>query len=243
MTLIITSILRTALWADAVPAESRPSQKECVALLHGLGRTHASMSNIADALDTAGYQTINIGYPSRKYPIEQLAFQVIPRIIQQCTKNQCTQLHFVTHSMGGIILRYYLSRHTIDFLGRVVMIGPPNQGSEIADAMRKSRLFRWYNGPAGQQLCTGANGITSTLGPVDYPVGIIAGNVHSFFDVHWSRIIPGPDDGKVSVESAKVEGMSDFLVVPYAHTFIMNQKEVMAQTIQFLRHGHFANQQ
>jgi triacylglycerol lipase len=218
--------------------ESKPNA-ECVVLLHGLGRTADSMDDLAEALETAGYGTVNLDYPSRDDPIETLAMATIPSGIRQCRAKAAQKLHFVTHSMGGILLRYYLSRQPLDNLGRVVMLSPPNQGSEIADALKDNSLYQWYNGPAGQQLGTEPDGFVAGLGPVDYPVGIITGNSHAVFDVWFAKEIPGDDDGKVSVERAKVEGMTDFLVLPYSHPFIMQKKAVAEQVIHFLRHGVF----
>jgi hypothetical protein len=119
------------------------------------------------------------------------------------------------------------------------MLSPPNRGSEAADHLRDSVLYAWLNGPAGQQLRTGPEGLPEQLGPVTFPLGIITGNRHSFFDAWLSEVIPGADDGKVSVERARVEGMDDFLVLPYSHPFIMNADEVIVQTVHFLELGRF----
>lgn len=224
-------------------ADSPPPNGRCVILLHGLARTHRSMNDMAEALTKAGYRTVNMDYESRRYPIEKLATQVIPEALAACRAEKCNDISFVTHSMGGILLRSYLSRHTIAELGRVVMLSPPNQGSEAADYLQKYWLYKWYNGPAGRQLVTGPDGLPAHLGPADFAPGIITGNVHSFFDAWLSKIIPGEDDGKVSVERAKIEGMSDFLVLPCAHSFIMDQEEVISQTIYFLSHGRFLRKQ
>lgn len=244
------------LWMGFIPActagpllakdpESKPNV-ECVVLLHGLGRTADSMQDLAEALETTGFDTVNLDYPSRDDPIETLAMDTIPSGIRQCQAKGVEKIHFVTHSMGGILLRYYLTRQPIDNLGRVVMISPPNQGSEIADALKDNLLYQWYNGPAGQQLGTDPDGFVAGLGPVGYPVGIITGNTHAVFDVWFANEIPGDDDGKVSVQRAKVEGMTDFLVLPYSHPFIMQKKAVAEQAIHFLRYGlfdHFAAEQ
>jgi hypothetical protein len=141
--------------------------------------------------------------------------------------------------MGGILVRYFLTRNPIPGLRHVVMISPPNQGSEAADSLRNWGVYQWLNGPAGQQLVTGPEGLPGRLGPVDYPVGIITGNRSSFFDFWLSDIIPGEDDGKVSVARARVEGMADFLVLPYSHPFIASEEVVIIQTLYFLRHGKF----
>ena len=119
------------------------------------------------------------------------------------------------------------------------MLSPPNRGSELADRLRDTPVYQWVNGPAGQQLGTGKDGIASRLPPVDYPVGIITGHEPSFFDAVFSEMIPGEDDGKVSVDRAKVEGMADFLSLPYGHTFIMGEEEVIGQVLYFLKNGSF----
>jgi pimeloyl-ACP methyl ester carboxylesterase len=234
--------------ASGVPAAQSPARdaggalrtgNACVVLLHGLGRTHLSMRKMASAAEAAGYVTVNVDYSSRAKRIEALAAEAVPQGLQRCREAGAAPVHFVTHSMGGIVVRYFLEKHAVPVLGRVVMLSPPNQGSEAADSLLEDKAYRWINGPAGQQLGTGPDGIAARLGPVDYPVGIIAGNEHSFFDAWLSRRIPGENDGKVSVERAKVAGMSDFLVLAAAHSFIMNDGEAIAQALHFLAHGRF----
>jgi triacylglycerol lipase len=212
---------------------------ECVILLHGLGRTYRSMESMARALEAAGYETANLDYASREYPIEKLAMDVIPQGLERCDAEGATRVHFVTHSMGGILVRYFLSQKSVQGLGRVVMLSPPNQGSEATDALKDTAFYQWFNGPAGQQLGTGPGSLVIRLGPVSYPVGVITGSTHAFFDTWLADLIPGPDDGKVSVERAKVKGMVDFLLLPYAHPFIMEEPEAIEQTINFLRQGQF----
>jgi hypothetical protein len=197
------------------------------------------METLADALTAAGYRTANIDYPSTKKPIEALSMMAIPEGLRRCRRAEAQQIHFVTHSMGGILLRYYLTQEEIPELGRTVMISPPNQGSEVTDRLKDSAIYQWVNGPAGQQLGTGPDGIARRLPPVTYPVGIITGDEASFFDEVFSDMIPGKDDGKVAVERAKVGGMADFLVLPYGHTFIMKEEDVIAQVLFFLDHGKF----
>jgi hypothetical protein len=127
-------------------------------------------------------------------------------------------------------------------LGKVVMLSPPNRGSVAADKLKDWWLYIWLNGPAGQQLTTAVDSVPNQLGRVDYPVGVITGDRYAFFDAWLSRLIPGIDDGKVSIERAKVDGMNDFLVVHESHPFIMNSGYVMAETVYFLRHGVFKHQ-
>lgn len=149
------------------------------------------------------------------------------------------KIHFVTHSMGGIIVRFIQKNDPLLNLGRVVMLSPPNRGSEVVDFLSNLWFFESIHGPAGKQLGTGKNGICKTLGKVNFELGVITGDK----SINWinSIIIPGKDDGKVSTESARVEGMADFFIVHVSHPFIMNDKTVKAECVHFLRNGHFKN--
>jgi len=212
---------------------------ECVILLHGMSRTSRSMVKMQSALTEAGFYTVNLGYPSTKKDIESITADHLPPALAQCQHFSPTAIHFVTHSLGGIIVRQALTGSRPVNLGRVVMLSPPNQGSALVDRLKDWWLYGWLNGPAGQQLTTEKDSLPNTLGRVDYPVGVITGDRHAFFDTWFSTIIPGTDDGKVSVAQAKVDGMSDFMVVHQSHPFIMNSDYVKSQTIHFLRHGVF----
>lgn len=225
------------------PATPAVADGECVVLLHGLGRTHRSMDRIAAVLRGAGYATANVDYPSQRKPIEALATIAVPEGLRDCRAGGARTIHFVTHSMGGLVLRYYLWTHEVEDLGRVVMLGPPNQGSEVADAMAGTPLYDRVNGPAGAQLVTGPDGIAARLGPVDFTLGVITGNERTAIDGLLATHIPGENDGKVSVERAKVEGMSDFLILPVTHTFMMFNEVVIGQTLHFLGSGHFLHEE
>lgn len=205
-------------------------------LLHGLARTSGSMKAIKKVFDASGYQVINVGYPSRHKTVEELA----PLAVEQLGYSRCkpdSTVHFVTHSMGGILVRYYLQHNKLASLGRVVMLAPPNQGSQVVDRLGKVPGFKLINGVAGMQLGTDANSIPMQLGPVDFELGVIAGT--RTFNVGLSQLLPNPDDGKVSVENTKVEGMDDFLQLPVTHTFMMRSKKVIPQVKHFIEHGNF----
>jgi hypothetical protein len=196
------------------------------------------MTKMQRALTQAGYTVCNVDYPSRTAPIDELADDAIGKAIAVCRESGVTKIDFVTHSMGGILVRSYLSRHTVPELGRIVMLAPPNQGSEVADKLGRLSLYRWINGPAGNELGTDKNSVPNQIGPAHFPVGVIAGDR----SINWINslfLIPGSNDGKVSVERAKLAGMSDFLVVHTTHPFIMRNDEVIRQTIQFLRTATF----
>lgn len=207
-----------------------------VVLLHGLARSARSMAPLAAYLRRHGYRVLNINYPSREYAIPALALKVREAILQQVEAT--ATLHVVTHSMGGILLRYLQRYAPLPHLGRVVMLSPPNHGSEVVDRMANTCLFNWINGPAGRQLGTGDTSIVTQLGPIDFELGIITGDR----SINWinSLMIPGPDDGKVSVASAQLEGMKDFRVVHATHPLIMRKAIVQQYCLHFLRTGQFA---
>ncbi len=223
-----------AMSAISAPAFSAPEE---VILLHGLCRTSRSMAKMERALTEAGYEVQNVDYPSRTASVQQLADDAIGKAVGDCQRDGAAKIDFVTHSLGGILVRSYLARHSIPSLGRVVMLAPPNQGSEAVDKLGGLFLFKWINGPAGNELDSGANSTPNRLGPATFPVGVIAGDR----SINWinSRLIPGPDDGKVSVERTRLAGMSDHIVIHATHPFIMRNRNAIRQTIQFLRTGSF----
>lgn len=218
---------------SAVAAE----EKDTVILLHGLGRTPKSMEYMQSRLTTAGYDVINFSYPSRKEKIETLV-DILHEEVQSCCTAKKTRLHFVTHSLGGILVRAYLSGNKPENLGRVVMLSPPNKGSDVVDFFEEYSLFRYFFGPAAAELGTGWNSFPNKLGPADFEVGIITGN--RTIDPISSWIIDGDDDGKVSIEQAKLEGMADFMVVQVSHAFIMTDRKVIDEVIYFLQNGRFS---
>ena len=207
----------------------------CVILLHGLARTDNSLKKMELALQGQGYNTVNYRYPSTKQTIEVLAENTIIDALRQCPHE--STINFVTHSLGGILVRQYLSQKNIKQLGRVVMLGPPNQGSQVVDKLKSFPGFKLANGPAGLQLGTGEMSIPNKLGAANFDLGIIAGT--RSINPILSTMLPNPDDGKVSVENTKLKGMKDHIALPVTHTLMMNNKEVISQTAYYLKNGIF----
>jgi hypothetical protein len=211
---------------------------EAIILLHGLARTSRSMNKAGKLLAAYGYKIINVNYPSQKYTIETLALEYLTPALKQCASKDILKIHFLTHSMGGILIRHYLSTRNIDKLGRVVMLAPPNQGSEVVDKLAGWPIFNLINGPAGRQLNTDESSLPNTLGAVNYPVGIIAGD--KTLNPLLSLLFSEANDGKVSVSRTQVQGMKDFIIMPYSHPFIMQRVAVIEQALHFIQQGFFA---
>ncbi|MCG8371231.1 MAG: alpha/beta fold hydrolase [Proteobacteria bacterium] len=211
---------------------------DCVVLLHGLMRSSTSMGKMQRALEAADYTVANIDYPSREHTVEELAEIAVPDGLAACRAHRgLGRIHFVTHSLGGILLRQYLSTHTIEELGRVVMLGPPNRGSAAVDELGGVPGFDWLNGPAGRQLGKGDDSVPLKLGPADFELGVIAGN--RTIDPVTSAVLEDPDDGRVSVADTELDGMADHVVVDHSHAFMMRMRRTIELTIRFLGTGSF----
>lgn len=210
---------------------------ECVVLLHGLARTSGSMNELEQKLVKEGYYVANIDYPSRKKDIVELSEIAVNEGLDKCNENNASPVNFVTHSLGGILVRQYYKNHDPGNVKRVVMLGPPNNGSEVVDNLKDTPGFELLNGPAGMQLGTQDNDVPKSLGPVNFELGVIAGT--QSINLLLSTFLPNPDDGKVSVESTKVDGMSGFVALPATHPFLMKNDQVIDEVINFLEHGKF----
>lgn len=230
---LLMSALGYTLQTMALNGNSEP-----VVLLHGLGRSSKSMGKLQTALQSAGFQVFNVAYPSRHHDVQTLIRNHVAPSLEHCFPYHEGRIHFVTHSMGGILVRQLsLDKRFASRIGRVVMMGAPNHGSEIIDHVGAWPLFRKISGPAGPQLGTSPDALPTALGPAIFETGILAGNIS--INPVLSLFLPGENDGKVSVASAKLEGMRDFRIVRSSHVFIMRNPKAIKQTVHFLNHGHF----
>lgn len=228
--------------ATLARAEPLPPVAETVVLLHGIGSRSWEMARIEADLSRAGYRVLNLTYPSRELDLEKLGGEWLPAQLQKHHVSTIAPLNFVTHSMGGIVVRSWLKQRGAPAnLRRVVMITPPNAGSAVADRLSRFAWFRWFWGANGQRLGTGADSLPRSLGP--WPaeaveLGIIAGDraLNPVFS-HW---LAEPNDGSVTVASARLAGMADFRVLHHSHTVILWRRETLTQIRAFLHDGRFA---
>ncbi len=223
---------------DLIPSQATGPDNECVILLHGLGRSARSMTKVEDHLRAKGYDVYNLDYASMSKSIKDIAATDLAETVAIYRDRGYRRIHFVTHSLGGIVVRYYLQENRLPLGSRIVMLGPPNQGCELVDMARKhSTLFDRLAGPAATQLGTGEHTLLTGLKPVLSEVGIIIGN--RSWNPILSMILPGQDDGKVSVSRARLAEMNDFLVLPTTHMTIMRNTEALDQIAFFLKNGYF----
>lgn len=208
----------------------READGDAVILLHGLWRSVWAMEPMAKYLHEQGFHTINVPYPSFRKPIEDIT-SIVHNAIRQHANGRTT--HFVTHSLGGIITRQLLHDLPPTQTGRVVMIAPPNQGSEIIDWLSRFRPSKLALGPTGMQL--GSGKIQAPHLPENIDLAVIMGK-HSLFPF-FRKLLDDENDGFVSVERGKIEGMNEFHIIDADHTFIATEPRVMEITRDFLCRG------
>jgi triacylglycerol lipase len=235
----LTLILISLACPETSPGSDIAGQPEVVILLHGLGRTDRSMRPLENYLTKSGFQVYNFGYASKEKAPEVLIDDLGQQVEDCCT--EAPVLHFVGHSLGGILIRAYLARELPPNIGRVVMLAPPNHGSELVDVLRDSAVFRQALGPSAQELGTNPESLPNRLPPPAVELGVIAGT--GTVNPIGSIVVPNEDDGMVSLASTRLEGMADFLVVPSSHAFIMRSDDVAAQVVHFLREGRFRHEE
>nr|WP_277608362.1 alpha/beta fold hydrolase [Microbulbifer elongatus] len=207
-------------------------------MIHGITKDSRSMASIAAALSEAGFHTVNLDYPSRQHPIETLAEMAIPVGLNACRQANAAPLYFVTHSMGALLLRQYYEHRKTSDIARVVMLGPPNQGSRLGNFLSCIPIIKDVNGPAGKQMGVDERSLPSRLGPVKFPLGVIAGT--RSFNPFFSAIISGDDDGVVGLASTYVEGICARVAYPLTHNGLAGSAQVIAQVVAFLKSGKFS---
>ncbi len=213
------------------------TQRPTVVLLHGLARTGRSMAGLRRALESQGWPTWACTYPSRRLGIAELAQDVADRVKAEVPGPVVA----VTHSLGGILVRHMGENLPLQ---RVVMLAPPNDGSHVAQAFASYALFRWFYGPAGQQV------VRADAWPVPpCPFGVIAGTraISPWNPISWATrglgLLPAgePSDGTVTVAETRHVQMADFATVAASHTWIMDDPQARALIVQFLEQGRFAH--
>ena len=230
----VSAVAWVTLDAPVADSEDAKDDRDIVVLLHGLGRTETAMWRLADRLEDGGYRVERIGYHSLRDTPEEI-LEDIGRQIDACCIGASPKLHFVGHSLGGLLIRAYLTDHDIANLGRVVLIASPSTGSEMVDNLRHRWWFQVL-GPMAQTLGTDGGSFPKTIGPPDYPLGVIAGKTTGNDN---EDLLPGDDDGLVSVESTKVAGMTDFVVVDSSHWALRYDETAARHVLNFLETGQF----
>jgi pimeloyl-ACP methyl ester carboxylesterase len=217
------------------------SGKACV-LLHGLFRSDDSMSRMANYLrDKGNYLTINVTYPSTQAAVGEHAAR-LERIINHL--HGVEEINFVAHSLGNLVIRNLVAnqcdrpqREVDPRIKRMVMLGPPNQGACIAQALLKNDLGELIAGKSGQQLACQWQQLSESLAVPPFEFGIIAGGMGG--KRGYNPFLPGDNDAVVEVDSTKLPGATDFVVLPVIHSTMMNQATIQEYTLRFLQHGYF----
>lgn len=209
---------------------------ECVVLVHGLRANSSFMEELENALVDSGYRVLSVDYPSSQYKIQALADTAIGTALMMCG-SCCDTVHFIGHSMGNTLIHYYLQKTRPGKVHRIVMIAPVNQGTELINRLEWIPGFATLNSPAGMQLGCGPDRFLQSLSPLPHDIGIIAGN--RTINPIASLIIPGKDDGRVSIEHTKMQGMDDFILVPSNHHWIVKKDSTVRSALRFIQHGHF----
>ncbi|MBY6211603.1 alpha/beta hydrolase [Microbulbifer agarilyticus] len=237
----VVSLILSPLMSISAAAQQAPSPSPCAILLHGITKDASSMTDIENALRDAGFYTVNLDYPSKKHPIETLAEMTVPRGLQACKKAGAAPVYFVAHSMGSLLLRQYFDQRDPSVIERAVMLGPPNQGSRLGNFLSCIPIIKDVNGPAGNQMGIDERSLPSRLGPVRFPLGVIAGT--RSFNPLFSAIIDGNDDGIVGVPSTYVEGTCARVTYPLTHNGLTGSQQVIDQVVSYLTEGRFVGEE
>jgi pimeloyl-ACP methyl ester carboxylesterase len=239
--LVAMILFQGLLWGFSQPAAATATSADGIVFLHGIGRSHSSMGFLEKSFAQEGYRVLALTYPSRDKNLNDLAVWIHDNEkFQRFATGVSGHIHFVTHSMGGLVVREYLSKYQTEIeaggkLGAVIMLAPPLNGSEIADAYHRYFWYKGFYGPAGMELTTAAQ--SALHYDIYYDLGVIAGTKSWAYPD--SFLIPGPNDGRVSVESTKIKGMRDHITINASHTFIMHRKDVFDYISGFIKNRRF----
>jgi len=237
---LINSSIYISSFASEIETNQDVQKKEYVIVLHGVARSNSSMDKVATSIakNEPKFEVHNIDYESTYYSFEELVDK-LHKDITKVRTNKKMKINFVGYSMGSLMIRYYIQKYRPENLGRVVMLAPPNKGSEAADFFKDNILFKEIFGEAGQKMGTKEDSIIHQLKEADFELGIIAGD--RSVDPISSFVIPGPDDGKVAIDKTKIKGMKEHIIIHTSHTFIIYNDNAIRQTIFFLKNGRFDN--
>lgn len=210
-----------------------------VILLHGFAGFAFMNRPLTHALRRAGYRPVEMGYDSWGHSLDRICDDLAPQFARL---DESAQLHIVAHSMGGLVARALIHRHRPARLGRVVMLGTPNGGSEVADLFERTPWLRPILGQAAPALVTQRPAAIEALFDrrVDYDLGIVAGS-RPLMTIGTTRFLPSPNDGKVSVASTRLPGAADHIILPLAHSQLPYHGAAHEQIRHFLEHGRFSH--
>lgn len=209
-----------------------PMDGPAVILIHGLLQSSRCMTSMAASFKDAGYTPIEFDYPSTQVTIPEAA-RYLDKLIKSL--DGIDEINFVTHSMGGLVVRAWSLEYDDPRLRRMVMLGTPNQGAELADITHQYWILRTAAGPGARQLGTRPNGLIPKLPLPKCEFAVIAGS--SGTPAGWNPLIPGDDDGTVTVESTKLPGAADFVTVRTLHSRLLWDEESRLHCVNFIRDG------
>jgi len=224
-----------ALAAARARGAARSRSRTLCLLVHGYLRSKDSMGGLRRGLERAGYEACAINYPSTRGHLDAFADQL--REVLRYVSPDFEAVYIVTHSMGGIVARWALSREDFPKVRGLVMIAPPSRGTAMADKVFGWWPSRWVVGPAGREVGLGPRSRMAEVGMPRCPCAVIAGARGSRHG--WNPLAPGDDDGLIALDETRLDGMADFVVLRAMHPFIMNDRETIRQTVAFIETGHF----
>ena len=209
-----------------------PEQGKAVILIHGLLQTSNCMNQMSISLKDSGFVPVEFDYPSTQISIPEAAGFLNKMVT---SLEGFTEIHFVAHSMGGLVVRSFSTGTHDQRVKRLVMLGTPNQGAELADITQQVWLVRTASGPGARQLGTRPNGLIKKLPVPNYEFAVIAGARGTY--AGWNPLIPGDDDGTVTVASTRLPGAADFGTVCKTHGDLLGDEQAISQTVNFLKSG------